>query len=823
MSLTPYQAVTDFDAMLRPILSDSAIGSSVQSSMLVNYDARGQTIFASYPSGTALNFTSSPTMAGSRSSYDALGRLTQVQQTSELGTLTSSTAYLSGARQQVTDPKGNVTTTSYQVFDSPSYDAVTKVTAPEGINQTITRDVYGNPLSIRQYGSSGGYSQDLTKTLTYDSYHRLCRATEPESRSTVIAYDNANNLAWSAQGLAISGSGCGQEQVTAAAKTTRNYDVMNRVLSLNPPAGTQSTLYTYDALGHMATNISGINIQSYAYNARGLLTSEGLWIPSSGLAWTLGYSHDAYGNLATVSYPGESVAYAPDALGRATEAGNYAHGLQYFPNGSEANYTLGNGIIALVGQNTRQLTANLSYGLGANPKFSEDYRYDANGNITTVNDLINGQNNQNLGYDGLNRLTSASAPNAWGTETYAYDALNNLRKKLTGGYTFDLNVDANNRLVSSTVGGNVFASYVNSDAGNRMATNFWGTTTNYTFDAKNQLLGIPGVVSYAYDAAGRRVMKTPAAGGTAAASYSFYNQSGQLMYAYDAASGQSTNYVYLNGKLIARHAGSTVTYLLTDHLGSPVREADAAGNITASFSYRPYGSLATGPNQNQPGFTEHVNDPESGLVYMQARYYDPAVGRFLSVDPVGMIPGDGYTFNRYLYGKGNPILNIDPNGKFPLPSFLFQLDWLNEVVNKSAEENVVQPAKFAYKKFDENIRISATVGGAAERFGAVGEVDVLHLHEMSLAPVFGEGANVSVDVAPRHGLTFNIFGGSSEESNLKLSASAEAGDVFHAGISLSLDTNGNFSLTPKVGLGFGELMTGKIHSIPVLVVPQVKL
>ncbi|TPG03898.1 RHS repeat-associated core domain-containing protein [Rhodanobacter glycinis] len=272
------------------------------------------------------------------------------------------------------------------------------------------------------------------------------------------------------------------------------------------------------------------------------------------------------------------------------------------------------------------------------------------------------------------------------------------------------------------------------------------------------------------------------------------------------------------------HAG-TVTYVYTDPQGTPLAEADASGNITARFDYAPYGTAVASmsPAPDGPGYTGHVNDPDTGLVYMQARYYDPEVGRFLSVDPVEVKAGDGFTFNRYIYGKSNPILNVDPNGQFPLPSMLFQLDWFHNVVNQATEETVVQPAKFAYKKFDENFKITAAVGGVAGRFGAVGEVDVLHRDEMSVAPVYGEGANVSLDVAPRHGLTFNIFGGSSEESNLKLSANAEGGDVFHAGISLSLDTNGNVTLTPKVGLGFGELATGKIHDIPVLVAPQVDL
>jgi RHS repeat-associated protein len=115
------------------------------------------------------------------------------------------------------------------------------------------------------------------------------------------------------------------------------------------------------------------------------------------------------------------------------------------------------------------------------------------------------------------------------------------------------------------------------------------------------------------------------------------------------------------------HAG-TVTYVYTDPQGTPLAEADANGNITARFEYTPYGvsvpSMGAAPNG--VGYTGHVNDPETGLVYMQARYYDAEVGRFLSVDPVGSKPGDGFNFNRYLYTDGNPITKIDPDGKAPM-------------------------------------------------------------------------------------------------------------------------------------------------------------
>ncbi|MHB1059116.1 MAG: hypothetical protein ACYC0F_14655 [Rhodanobacter sp.] len=576
------KAVTYFDAMLRPVLSDSAIGSAVQASTLTTYDAKGQKVFSAYPSATALIFPpdpphpTDPTVKGSTTSYDALGRVTQVAQDSELGTLTSSTAYLSGARQQVTDPKGNVTTTSYQVFDSPSYDAVTKVQAPAGITQTIARDLYGNPLSITQSGLYGATETDsVTKTLTYDSYHRLCRTTEPESGSTVMAYDGANNLAWSAEGLAITGTGCGQDQVAAAAKTSRTYDAMNRVLTLQPPSGTQSTTYTYDALGNLASATSGISLWTASHNKRGQLTGETLQLTGQG-AWTIGYAHDAYGSLSMIHYPdGEAVDYTPDALGRATKAGSYASNIAYYPNGQLAQFDYGSGAAYATDPNARQLVSNFSYGTGSVTQLSEKIIYDANGNITKSDDWTedqgNGPRTKTFGYDALNRLTSAQANGMWGTESYTYDPLNNIRTRVTGGQTFTYNYDATKRLSNITNGSATVSSYVYDNLGNVINNN----GANLTFDQKNQLTRIQGYDDYAYDAAGRRVMKTPAGGG--APTYYFYNHAGQLMYQVDAATLKSTHYIYLGSHMIARNVLSGAPSLSTPALSS-------TGSYTVSWS-----------------------------------------------------------------------------------------------------------------------------------------------------------------------------------------------------------------------------------------------
>lgn len=98
-------------------------------------------------------------------------------------------------------------------------------------------------------------------------------------------------------------------------------------------------------------------------------------------------------------------------------------------------------------------------------------------------------------------------------------------------------------------------------------------------------------------------------------------------------------------------------------------KADANGNIVATYDYAPYGApaMSTGNVPDGPGYTGHVTDSDTGLVYMQARYYDPVTSRFLSTDPTGPSPGNIYGFNRYAYANNNPIVNIDPDGQDAIP------------------------------------------------------------------------------------------------------------------------------------------------------------
>ncbi len=106
---------------------------------------------------------------------------------------------------------------------------------------------------------------------------------------------------------------------------------------------------------------------------------------------------------------------------------------------------------------------------------------------------------------------------------------------------------------------------------------------------------------------------------------------------------------------------ATVTYVHTDHLGSVVAESNQSGQITRRYHYRPFGETIE-TQQDDVSYTGHKYDADLGLTYMQARYYDPVIGRFYANDPVGFT--DISTFNRYAYVGNDPINRDDPTGKF---------------------------------------------------------------------------------------------------------------------------------------------------------------
>lgn len=123
--------------------------------------------------------------------------------------------------------------------------------------------------------------------------------------------------------------------------------------------------------------------------------------------------------------------------------------------------------------------------------------------------------------------------------------------------------------------------------------------------------------------------------------------------------------------------GHSVTYLHNDVTGSAVAATDESGQVLWKETYRPYGERVlnqTAAANNRQFFHGKPYDPASGLQYFGARYFDPAVGRFMGPDPKGYTEGDWHSINRYAFANNNPYHYTDPDGNSPLDLIFLAAD-----------------------------------------------------------------------------------------------------------------------------------------------------
>ena len=180
-----------------------------------------------------------------------------------------------------------------------------------------------------------------------------------------------------------------------------------------------------------------------------------------------------------------------------------------------------------------------------------------------------------------------------------------------------------------------------------------------SYNLANQMTAANGF-SFTYDGFNRRV-KSAKSGSTA---YYHYSQDGKLLFS--ESNGVWKNYIYIGSRLIAKDSSSSTSFIHTDILGSTTAQSNNSGTLinNSRRHYKPFGDTYETAS-NEIGYAGHKFDSELGLSYMQARYYDPVIGRFYSNDPVGWTPKNPVmSFNRYLYVNNNPYKYTDPNGEF---------------------------------------------------------------------------------------------------------------------------------------------------------------
>jgi len=253
--------------------------------------------------------------------------------------------------------------------------------------------------------------------------------------------------------------------------------------------------------------------------------------------------------------------------------------------------------------------------------------------------------------------------------TYGFNKVNQLiSKAMSGGINlafYEWNPLYSRSDSYTTNGLNQYSTVANSNLqydpnGNLKTDGVW----LYNYDTENMLLNAsrPGVsASYIYDPLGRRSAKSV---DTVLTSFlhdgveeiADYNSTGTLLRRYVHGPGVDEYLVMYTGSGTANKS-----YYHANHQGSIVAMSDAAGNVTEQHSYDAYGNSddLTG---NPFRYTGRRLDAETGLYYYRARYYSPAIGRFLQTDPIGY--GDG--LNWYAYVGNDPLNKTDPSGEVKL-------------------------------------------------------------------------------------------------------------------------------------------------------------
>jgi RHS repeat-associated protein len=379
-----------------------------------------------------------------------------------------------------------------------------------------------------------------------------------------------------------------------------------------------------------------------------------------------------------------------------------------------------NGVVTTYSYDSESRLTRLTANRGAAVLTDLQYTFSDSGNITRKQTP---EFTEDYQYDGADQLVEAVRTGQYANRWYySYDAAGNRTTEQIGDSPTVASFDSMNRLLSTSAGGaltfkgtlnepatvkvqgkpaavdgsNKFEGPVNSSSGtntvsvvatdpnsntrtNTYEVNVSGTgktfsydangnltqkvdgadTWTYEWNAENQLKKVlknaSEVARFAYDPLGRRVEKV--AGGTT------------TTFTYDAedilreSAGATTTY-YIHGpgidEPLAKEVSGSATYFHADGLGSVLKMTNASGTVTHEYRYDAYGRIEAGSTVGGYSFTGREWDPECGLFYYRARFYDPNMGRFLSEDPLGLGGGP----NRYAYVGGNPVMHIDPYGLF---------------------------------------------------------------------------------------------------------------------------------------------------------------
>ncbi len=588
-------------------------------------------------------------------------------------------------------------------------------------NLNRTRDVLGNEITLN-YDVLGRRTTlndpDLgASNYTYNVWGDLVSQSDAKNQTITMEYDKLSRLVKrivpGAAALSGGESTWVYDQAAWGTNSAGANGLIGAVSSVTGPNGyTQN--FSYDEFGRpisQQTTIKGITFdERYAYNSDGFISKR--YYPNSGVgsANEFGVKYD-YTNgyltsiLSTENAQGQCIEHWRadnyDALGRVDQEtlGKLVQ--------TQKTYKPGQNVLERI----RSVTT-----IASNEVVQDlSYQYDSMNNVTSRNDLLGVTGLETFDYDALDRLRFHHK----GADTVEvrYDAIGNITYKSdVGAYSYAPNTNGQNSHRLNAVTGGVETGIsldkfqVNWDFDGENFIRSLPSTNNlsFSYDGNGSVVesGERKISWTAFDKP-ERMLSTDNTQGEATGAIYEYGPEQQRIYKKQAkfntlsqvidhgeetiylgdyyervtsvdaqgnATGVTHRYTIETGGhtiQIERADGSNFdkpAYLLADNLGSTNVILNNYGEVEQRLAFDPWGMrLNVGDNSSvnsvtNRGYTGHEMDDDTGLINMNARVYDPYLGRFLSADPVLPDPYDMQSFNRYAYVLNNPLKYIDPTG-----------------------------------------------------------------------------------------------------------------------------------------------------------------